>query len=73
MTAPFTKLSVVLTSEQGASCMDVTSCAFSQAMMPSFYAFFTSMIVGVVIAASILLSVGVQILAPLAAVGLTTL
>lgn len=59
MTAPFTKLSVVLTSEQSASSVDAASGAFSPAMTPSFYAFSPSLVVGVVCAASILLFVPV--------------
>lgn len=73
MTAPFTKPSVVLTSKQPMSCMGMFSCASAPAAMPSFYAFFASKVVGVVIAASILFSVGFRVLTPLAMILLAVL
>ena len=54
MTAPFQNMSDVLTSEQSMSCMDKTPCAFSQATMSAFCARFTSKVVGVAVATSIL-------------------
>lgn len=73
MTAPFQKMSDALTSEQSMSCMDRTPCASEQAAMPSFYALFASKVVGVVIAASILFSVGFRVLTPLAVLLLAVL
>lgn len=46
MTAPFRKMSDVLTSEQSMSCMDMIPCAFYQAAMPAFYPRCTSKVVG---------------------------
>lgn len=73
MTAPFQKMSDVLTSAQSMSCMDMTPCASEQAAMPAFYALFVSKVVGVVIAASILFSVGFRVLTPLAVLLLAAL
>lgn len=73
MTAPFQKMSDVLTSEQSMSCMDKTPCAFSQAAMSAFCARFTSKVVGVAVATSILFSVGFRVLTPLAGVLLAVL
>ena len=68
MTAPFQNMSDVLTSEQSMSCMDKIPCAFSQAAMSAFCARFTSKVVGVAVATSILFSVGFRVLTPLAGV-----
>lgn len=73
MTAPFQKMSDVLTSEQSMSCMDMTPCAFYQAAMPAFYPRFASKVVGVAIATSILFSVGFRVLTPLAVLLLAVL
>lgn len=73
MTAPFQNMSDVLTSEQSMSCMDKTPCALSQAAMSAFCARFTSKVVGVAVATSILFSVGFRVLTPLAGVLLAVL
>ena len=73
MTASFAKPFAMLTSEQPMSCMGMSACASAPAAMPSFYAFFASKVVGVVIAASILLSVGFRVLTPLALILLAVL
>lgn len=73
MTAPFQKMSDVLTSEQSMSCMDMTPCAFYQTAMPAFCARFTSKAVGVAIATSILFSVGFRVINPLAVLLLAVL
>ena len=73
MTAPFQNMSDVLTSEQSMSCMDKTPCAFSQATMSAFCARFTSKVVGVAVATSILFSVGFRVINPLAVLLLAVL
>ena len=73
MTAPFQKMSDVLTSQQSMSCMDMTPCAFYQTAMPAFCARFTSKAVGVAIATSILFSVGFRVITPLAVLLLAVL
>ena len=73
MTAPFQKMSDVLTSEQSMSCMDMTPCAFYQTAMPAFCARFTSKAVGVAIATSILFSEGFRVITPLAVLLLAVL
>ena len=73
MTAPFQKMSDVLTSQQSMSCMDMTPCAFYQTAMPAFCARFTSKAVGVAIATSILFSVGFRVINPLAVLLLAVL
>lgn len=73
MTASFTKPFAMLTSKQPMSCMGMSACASVPAAMPSFYAFFASKVVGVVIAASILFSVGFRVLTPLAMILLAVL
>ena len=73
MTAPFQNMSDMLTSAQSMPCMDMTPCAFSQAAMSAFCARFASKVVGVVIAASILFSVGFRVLTPLAVLLLAVL
>ena len=73
MTAPFQKMSDVLTSQQSMSCMDMTPCAFYQTAMPAFCARFTSKAVGVAIATSILFSAGFRVITPLAVLLLAVL
>ena len=73
MTAPFQKMSDVLTSQQSMSCMDMTPCAFYQTAVPAFCARFTSKAVGVAIATSILFSVGFRVITPLAVLLLAVL